>query len=136
MRLEGTVRCFSVATRNRVEQALQRYAEQTAAIYGGTASLDYQYGTLPVINDEQDALFAQTLIKENFGEAALRQEEPTTGGEDFSYYTEHASGCFALVGSGNPEKDTSGHITMVVLILMKMRWQWVLSYMPNMRLNI
>ena len=105
-RLEGTVRCFSVATRNRVEQALQRYAEQTAAIYGGTASLDYQYGTLPVINDEQDALFAQTLIKENFGEAALRQEEPTTGGEDFSYYTEHASGCFALVGSGNPEKDT------------------------------
>lgn len=105
-RLEGTVRCFSVATRKRVEQALQRYAEQTAAIYGGTASLDYQYGTLPVINDEQDALFAQTLIKENFGEAALRQEEPTTGGEDFSYYTEHASGCFALVGSGNPEKDT------------------------------
>ena len=30
-----------------------------------------------MINDEQDALFAQTLIKENFGEAALRQEEPS-----------------------------------------------------------
>ena len=61
-RLEGTVRCFSVATRNRVEQA-RNAAEQTAAIYGGTASLDYQYGTLPVINDEQDALFAQTQLR-------------------------------------------------------------------------
>ncbi|MGH2311448.1 amidohydrolase, partial [Enterococcus faecalis] len=60
--LEGTVRCFSVTTRNGVEHALQRYAEQTAASYAGRASLDYQYGTLPVINDERDALFAQTLI--------------------------------------------------------------------------
>ncbi|MGH2152916.1 amidohydrolase, partial [Enterococcus faecalis] len=73
---EGPGRCFIVASRKGEDEALQRYAEQTAAIYGGTAPLDYQYGTLPVINHEQDALFAETLIKENFGEAALRQEEP------------------------------------------------------------
>ncbi|WP_348921685.1 M20 family metallopeptidase [Enterococcus rotai] len=105
-RLEGTVRCFSLETRDRVEKALKRYAEQTALMYGGTATLEYNYGTVPVINDEEDALFAQEIIKENFGEAALIQEPPTTGGEDFSYFTEHTSGCFALVGCGNPEKDT------------------------------
>lgn len=105
-RLEGTVRCFSLETRDRVEKVLKRYAEQTALMYGGTATLEYNYGTVPVVNDEEDALFAQELIKENFGEAALIQKSPTTGGEDFSYFTEHTSGCFALVGCGNPEKDT------------------------------
>ncbi|MGG5342990.1 M20 family metallopeptidase [Enterococcus sp. AZ192] len=105
-RLEGTVRCFSIETRDRVENALRRFAEQTAAMYGGTADLVYDHGTLPVINDEKDALFAQAVIKENFGEQALIQEPPTTGGEDFSYFTERTPGCFALVGCGNPEKDT------------------------------
>jgi amidohydrolase len=105
-RLEGTVRCFSLATRERVEHALERFSEQTAAMYGGTANVQYDYGTLPVINDEAPALLAQKIIRESFGEAALIQAEPTTGGEDFSYYTEKTSGCFALVGCGNPEKDT------------------------------
>lgn len=105
-RLEGTVRCFSIETRDRVENALRRFAEQTAAMYGGTADLVYEHGTLPVVNDEKDALFAQSVIKQNFGEQALIQEPPTTGGEDFSYFTERTPGCFALVGCGNPEKDT------------------------------
>lgn len=105
-RLEGTVRCFSIETRERVKKAIQRYAEHTALTYGATAAVDYQYGTLPVVNDEKDALFAQKIIQDSFGEDALLQEPPTTGGEDFSYFTEHTPGCFALVGCGNPDKDT------------------------------
>ncbi|KRN56955.1 M20 family metallopeptidase [Carnobacterium divergens] len=105
-RLEGTVRCFSIETRERVKKAIQRYAEHTALTYGATAAVDYQYGTLPVVNDEKDALFAQKIIQDSFGEDALLQEPPTTGGEDFSYFTEHTPGCFALVGCGNPAKDT------------------------------
>ncbi len=105
-RLEGTVRCFSIETRERVKKAIQRYAEHTALTYGATAAVDYQYGTLPVVNDEKDALFAQKIIQDSFGEDALLQEPPTTGGEDFSYFTEYTPGCFALVGCGNPDKDT------------------------------
>ncbi|MDT2012011.1 M20 family metallopeptidase [Carnobacterium divergens] len=105
-RLEGTVRCFSIETRERVKKAIQRYAEHTALTYGATAAVDYQYGTLPVVNDEKDALFAQKIIQDSFGEDALLQEPPTTGGEDFSYFTENTAGCFALVGCGNPDKDT------------------------------
>lgn len=105
-RLEGTVRCFSIETRERVKKAIQRYAEHTALTYGATAAVDYQYGTLPVVNDEEDAFFAQKIIQDSFGEDALLQEPPTTGGEDFSYFTEYTPGCFALVGCGNPDKDT------------------------------
>ncbi|HHR6141385.1 TPA: M20 family metallopeptidase [Providencia alcalifaciens] len=104
--LDGTVRCFDIDTRNRIEAAIRRYADHTAAMYGATAEVGYIYGTLPVINEERSALLAQSVIAEAFGEQALMAEKPTPGGEDFSFYMENIPGCFALLGSGNPEKDT------------------------------
>lgn len=104
--LDGTVRCFNIETRDRIEAAIRRYADHTAAMYGATAEVIYTYGTLPVINEERSALLAQSVITQAFGEDALMFEKPTTGGEDFSFYIENIPGCFALLGSGNPEKDT------------------------------
>ncbi|OCG21190.1 MULTISPECIES: M20 family metallopeptidase [unclassified Gilliamella] len=104
--LEGTVRCFNIEVRDKIEAAIRRYANQVAAMYRATAEVEYIYGTLPVINDNESALLAQKVIVESFGDEALFFEPPTTGGEDFSYYTESIPGAFALVGSGNPEKDT------------------------------
>ena len=75
-------------------------------MYKATAEVEYIYGTLPVINDKESALLAQKVIVESFGEDALYFEAPTTGGENFSYYTENIPGAFALVGYGNSEKDT------------------------------
>ena len=104
--LDGTVRCFDLETRTRIEAAIRRYAEHTAAMHGATAEVDYIYGTLPVINEERSALLAQSVIKQAFGEEVLMFEKPTPGGEDFSFYIENIPGCFALLGSGNAEKDT------------------------------
>ncbi|MBC2016779.1 M20 family metallopeptidase [Listeria seeligeri] len=104
--LEGTVRCFNNTTRAKVAKSIERYAKQTAAIYGGTAEMIYTEGTQPVINDEKSALLVQQTIVESFGEDALYFEKPTTGGEDFSYFMDEAPGSFALVGCGNPDKDT------------------------------
>lgn len=104
--LDGTIRCFNIETRDRIEAAIRRYAEHTAAMYGATAEVIYTYGTLPVINEERSALLAQSVITQAFGEDALMFEKPTTGGEDFSFYIENIPGCFALLGSGNPDKDT------------------------------
>lgn len=105
--LEGTVRCFNVNVREKLVSAIKRYAEQTASMYRATAEVDYIYGTLPVINDKENAMLAQEVITEAFGQDALYFERPTTGGEDFSYYTQNISGAFALVGCGNPDKDTT-----------------------------
>ncbi|MTC60754.1 amidohydrolase [Providencia rustigianii] len=104
--LDGTVRCFDIETRTRIEAAIRRYATHTAAMYGATVEVDYIYGTLPVINEERSALLAQSVITDAFGEETLMFEKPTPGGEDFSFYMENIPGCFALLGSGNPEKDT------------------------------
>lgn len=104
--IEGTVRCFDPEVRDHIESHLQHYADQVAALYGATAKLEYTRGTQAVINDEESAKLAQNIVNDAFGVSALYHEKPTMGGEDFSDYFEKAPGCFALVGSGNPKKDT------------------------------
>lgn len=104
--IEGTVRCFDPSVRDHIEEQLAIYAKNTAELFGGTAELEYIRGTQAVINDTESAELAQTVAAEAFGEDALYNEDPTMGGEDFSFFLDEAPGCFALVGSGNPEKDT------------------------------
>jgi amidohydrolase len=104
--IEGTVRCFNPGTRDHIETQLQHYAHQVAAIYGATAEVEYIRGTQAVINEEDSAKLVQQVASAAFGSAALYNEKPTMGAEDFSFYLDKAPGSFALVGSGNPEKDT------------------------------
>ncbi|MGM0901076.1 MAG: M20 family metallopeptidase [Bacillota bacterium] len=104
--IEGTVRCFDPSTRDHIEKQLTHYANQVAALYGATAKVEYIRGTQAVINDEYSANLVQKVAAESFGEDVLYQEKPTMGGEDFSFYLDKVPGSFALVGSGNPEKDT------------------------------
>ncbi|MED3996954.1 M20 family metallopeptidase [Peribacillus frigoritolerans] len=104
--IEGTVRCFDSKTRDHIEKQLQIYAENVANIYGATAKVDYYRGTQAVINDEYSAKLVQKVASQAFGEDAIYNEKPTMGGEDFSFYLDEVPGSFALVGSGNAEKDT------------------------------
>ncbi|ETI69779.1 amidohydrolase [Neobacillus vireti] len=104
--IEGTVRCFDPETRDHIETQLKHYAEQVAAMYGATAKVDYIRGTQAVNNDEYSAKLVQKVAAEAFGADAVYFEKPTMGGEDFSEYMAEVPGSFALVGSGNPEKDT------------------------------
>jgi amidohydrolase len=104
--IEGTVRCFDPETRNHIDKQLKVYAENVANIYGATAEVDYIRGTQAVINVEDSAKLVQKVASEAFGEEAVYDEKPTMGGEDFSFYLDEVPGSFALVGAGNPEKDT------------------------------
>ncbi len=104
--LEGTVRCFSLAIRHKLEKAIRHYADKVAALYGATAEVNYIYGTLPLVNEKRSALLAQSVIASCFDKSTLYPVRPTTGAEDFSYYIQDIPGCFALVGSRNNEKST------------------------------
>src|SRR3954451_5502810 len=104
--IEGTVRCFDPKTRDHIEKQLSVYAKNVASIYGATAEVDYFRGTQAVINDEYSAKLVQKVTSEAFGEDVVYDEKPTMGGEDFSFYLDEVPGSFALVGAGNPEKDT------------------------------
>lgn len=105
--LEGTVRTFTFDERDRVEAAVKRFAEHTAAMYGATVEIDYKHGTPPVFNDEQSSALAMSVAKAAFGENSVVLERPTTGAEDFSFFMEKAPGCFAFVGTANPTTDSA-----------------------------
>ena len=104
--LEGTVRTFTLEDRDRIRAAVTRFAEHTAAMYGATVEIDYRHVTPPVLNEAESSALATSIVKSAFGEDAIIFDRPTTGAEDFSYYMEKAPGCFAFVGSANPETDS------------------------------
>jgi len=104
--IEGTVRTFNQDTRNHIEKSISQYAKSVADMYGATAEVEYIRGTQPVVNDEVSALLVQQVAAEAFGPDVVFDEKPTMGAEDFSFFLDKAPGSFALVGCGNPEKDT------------------------------
>ncbi|MDF2065326.1 amidohydrolase [Bacillus sp. Cr_A10] len=104
--IEGTVRTFHPDTRNHIEKSITQYAESVASIYGASAEVEYIRGTDAVDNDKESAELVQQVATEAFGSEVIYNEKPTMGGEDFSAFLTKAPGSFALVGSGNPEKDT------------------------------
>ncbi|MGO4927531.1 M20 metallopeptidase family protein [Fundicoccus sp. Sow4_F4] len=105
-KIEGTVRTFDPATRNIVESEMKRYAERTAAIYGGTVKFDYQRVLDPVINERRSAQLVQSIARAAFGEQSVGHLPPTMGGEDFGEYTNYVPGAFATVGTRNESKGS------------------------------
>jgi amidohydrolase len=102
--LEGTTRCFNMEVNDSFEEKIKRIVENTAKAYGAEARLDYRQLVLPTINDpEMSKLASEAVVMVN-GPDALVMYEKTTGGEDFSYMTEHAPSAFAFVGCQNTEK--------------------------------
>lgn len=104
--IEGTVRTFNQDVRDQIETSISQYAKSVADMYGATAEVEYIRGTEPVINDTESANLVQQVAAEAFGPDVVYDEKPTMGAEDFSFFLDKAPGSFALVGSGNPEKDT------------------------------
>lgn len=104
--IEGTVRTFNQDVRDQIETSISQYAKSVADMYGATAEVEYIRGTEPVINDTESANLVQQVATEAFGPDVVYDEKPTMGAEDFSFFLDKAPGSFALVGSGNPEKDT------------------------------
>ncbi|WP_314064147.1 amidohydrolase [uncultured Vagococcus sp.] len=104
--LEGTIRNFNEGTRGIVEEKISHYAQQLAGLYGAKASVDYVRMTEVVDNDYESAQLVTEITQDYFGKEAIGGPAPTMGAEDFGFYMRDRPGAFALVGSGNPDKDS------------------------------
>ena len=103
--LEGTIRVFSPELRRLTKERLEALAAQTAALYGGTAELEWNDNTSALINDPVATAEAQKTAAALFGEEHLiRSRAPSLGGDDFAEYILRVPGTYAYIGSGNPEK--------------------------------
>ena len=76
--------------------------EQTAAMMGWAALLNYNYGYPVTINGAKETAFACDVAAEIVGEdRVIRDMPPTMGAEDFSYFLEQSRGSYFYIGNGD-----------------------------------
>ncbi len=100
--LGGTVRTFDKDVKALVLERMTAIVEQTAAMMGGEARLEYHHGYPATINDAAETKFACDVAAEIVGEdRVVRDMPPTMGAEDFSYMLEQSRGSYFYVGNGD-----------------------------------
>lgn len=108
-RLEGTTRSFDPAVREKINRRVTEIAKGTAAVYGGTADVDIQNYTCPLINDETVAAEVLKTAKALFGkDTAVLNYPKTMMGDDFAEFLQETKGMYVWVGSNDgPDSDTA-----------------------------
>jgi hippurate hydrolase len=102
--LRLTIRAYRPEVRDLLQERITAIIHAQAAVYGATAEIDYQRRYPMVINDPEQTAFARQVALDWVGEAGLiRDLQPLTGSEDFSFFLEKVPGCYFLIGNGEGE---------------------------------
>jgi len=101
--LQGTIRTFDEAVAAQIKAEMDRICAQTGAVFGVEVAVyhgDTSYP--PTINDSAQADFAESVMREAFGdENVLRGHPPSMAGEDFSYFSREVPGVYVIMGNGD-----------------------------------
>ena len=114
--IEGTVRHFNSEISKKVKASLRSIAENTAAAYGGSATLQYERIVPATINDDDATAFIGKAVAQVLGDGAYFECEKNMGSEDFSYFQEKKPGAYFFIGNYNEAEGTvysnhSNHFT-------------------------
>ncbi len=105
VKMEGTVRTFNEAVRDKIADWMERALKGIAEVYGGEYRFEYIHGYPPVINDKNATRYVREVVKKLLGEDRLIElTEPSMGGEDFAYYLKKVPGSYIRLGTRNEEK--------------------------------
>jgi hippurate hydrolase len=107
--LQGTVRTFSLAVLDLIEQRMRVVAEHTAAAFGLTCTFEFERNYPPTINSAAEADFARGVMAELVGAERVIAQEPTMGAEDFSFMLMEKPGCYVFLGNGDGSHREMGH---------------------------
>ncbi len=100
--LVGTVRTFSAAIQNQIEQRLHGLCSAIALGFGATATVHYERIYPATINTEAEAIFAGDVAEALVGANNLvRDLEPSMGAEDFSFMLQSKPGAYLRLGQGS-----------------------------------
>lgn len=96
----GTLRSTSIEERTKLLENLRHIAEETARLHGAKATVEFDRGSPPVINDARLVSDAEEVIRHQFGDAAVFHiPHPSMGAEDFSHYLQFVPGMMLRVGT-------------------------------------
>ncbi len=99
VRFIGTVRTLSEPMRALARRRFYEIAEGIAQSMGCRAEIVWHVGYPVTSNDAAATEQFFTVARRTLGESRVQTvDAPTMGGEDFSYYGNHARACFFLLG--------------------------------------
>jgi len=99
--MNGTVRVFDRGLWADVPRHFERVVRGTAAAHDCTADILYERGNHPTVNDPALVGLVRGAAAAVVGEANVRHDVRTMGGEDFAAFLERVPGVFIAIGSRN-----------------------------------
>ncbi len=99
--MNGTIRSFDRTLWSALPGHVERIVHGVAEAMGCRAEIEYLRGNKPTVNDAAMCRFAREAAIEVVGEANVRHDVRTMGGEDFAAFLEAVPGVFIAVGSRN-----------------------------------
>ncbi len=111
VRLEGTVRSFSAAVEDTIRQRMRAIFEGVTRAHGGSFELDMPPSVPAVVNDSALLRRARATLERVLGRDHVRQIEPWSASEDFSYFANTVPGFHFSLGVLRPGTTSGGHHT-------------------------
>ena len=99
VQLAGTLRYFSDATGDLLEDGIRRVADGVARMLDVSATVDIKRGVSATINHAAEADLAAGAARDA-GVTSRRDLPPTMASEDFGWYLRERPGAFAWIGNG------------------------------------
>ncbi|MER2006439.1 MAG: M20 family metallopeptidase [Psychrobacillus sp.] len=108
VKLSGTIRTFTPAVRDLMENELRRVLDGTCLTADCTYTLTYERGYPPVINHKEETEYLAEIARQIPDVKEVKESELLMIGEDYGYYLEQIPGTFFFTGA-MPDGDVYPH---------------------------
>jgi amidohydrolase len=102
--LRGTLRTYDAGLREHLKARIAALVTGMAAAMRAEAAIEWEEGYPPTVNDGGIAALMRRAAAGVVGPAGLVEHEPSLGGDDMAYFLAAVPGCYARLGSANPER--------------------------------
>ena len=99
--MQGTIRTFDPAVRQRVLTRFEQIVKGVAAAFECEAQIELTPVSPAVVNDTAVTKRVQEIARRLLPDHQISSDERTMGSEDMSYILQQIPGCFIFIGSAN-----------------------------------
>ena len=105
--LRGTLRVLDKAAWQSAPELVERVVDGLVAVYGARATVVYERGVPPVVNEVTATATLTAAVRRALGQGAGVPTAQSLGGEDFAWYLDAVPGAMARLGVRPPGADRS-----------------------------
>jgi amidohydrolase len=105
VRLEGTIRTFSEASRLIIIERMKDISIGICSAAGCQVELEFERITPPLVNETETTALAAEVAQQLFPEFEIDREHRVMGSEDMAFFMQEVPGCYLFIGSSNSARN-------------------------------